>query len=143
MEEGALGYAPGSRTRPGGSEVPERTEEREDEDVETEDEDLDELEPTAEDLDDAATPADPEGDADVESIQEVLEKQEARDDEDEADDEEPVPPTATAKGDDRLEPVDARVVPMQATEFVCKNCYLVKHRSQLADKRRMFCRDCA
>lgn len=123
--------------------MPERTEEREDEDVETEDEDLDELEPTAEDLDDAATPADPEGDADVESIQEVLEKQEARDDEDEADDEEPVPPTATAKGDDRLEPVDARVVPMQATEFVCKNCYLVKHRSQLADKRRMFCRDCA
>jgi hypothetical protein len=123
--------------------VAERTEEREEEDVEVEEEDLDDVEPTEEDLEDAATPpADPEGDADVESIQEVLEKQEARDDEDEAEDEEPIPPTA-AKGDDRLEPVDARVVPMQATEFVCKNCYLVKHRSQLADKRRMFCRDCA
>jgi Domain of unknown function (DUF4193) len=123
--------------------VPERTEEREDEDVETEEENLDDLEPTEEELEDAATPADPEGEADVESIQEVLEKQEARDDEDEAEDEEPVRPAAAAKGDDRLEPVDARVVPMQTTEFVCKNCYLVKHRSQLADKRRMFCRDCA
>jgi Domain of unknown function (DUF4193) len=122
--------------------VPERTEEREDEDVEVE-ADLDDIEPTEEDLEDAAPPADPVGEADVESIQEVLEKQEARDDEDEAEDDEPVPATAAAKGDDRIEPIDARVVPIQSTEFVCKNCYLVKHRSQLADKRRMFCRDCA
>ena len=119
----------------------ERTEEREDEDVGS-DQELDELEPTEEDLEDAATPPDPAG-ADVESIQEVLEKQEARDDEDEADEDEPVVPISTAKGDDRLEPIEARVVPIQSTEFVCKNCYLVKHRSQLADKRRMFCRDCA
>lgn len=116
----------------------ERTEEREDDDVGT-DQELDELEPTEEDLDEAATPAA----ADVESIHEVLEKQEARDDEDEADEEEPVVPVSTTKADDRLEPIEARVVPIQATEFVCKNCYLVKHRSQLADKRRMFCRDCA
>ncbi len=121
----------------------ERTEEREDEDV-VADEDLDELEPTEEDLADAAaTPADPAV-ADVESIHEVLEKQEARDDEDDADEEEPVVAVATTtKGDDRLEPIETRVVPIQSTEFVCKNCYLVKHRSQLADKRRMFCRDCA
>ena len=116
----------------------ERTEEREDDDVGT-DQELDELEPTEEDLDEAATPAA----TDVESIHEVLEKQEARDDEDEADEEEPVAPISTTKADDRLEPIEARVVPIQATEFVCKNCYLVKHRSQLADKRRMFCRDCA
>jgi hypothetical protein len=118
--------------------VAERTEEREDDDTGTNQE-LDELEPTEEDLDDAATPAA----ADVESIHEVLEKQEARDDEDEADEEEPVVPISTTKTDDRIEPIEARVVPIQATEFVCKNCYLVKHRSQLADKRRMFCRDCA
>ena len=116
----------------------ERTEEREDDDVGT-DQELDELEPTEEALDEAATPAA----ADVESIHEVLEKQEARDDEDEADEEEPVVPISTTKTDDRLEPIEARVVPIQSTEFVCKNCYLVKHRSQLADKRRMFCRDCA
>jgi hypothetical protein len=120
--------------------VAERTEEREDDDVGTDD-DLDDVEPTEEDIEDAATTADPAA-ADVESIHEVLEKQEARDDEDEADDE-PVVPVATPKGDDRLEPIEARVVPIQSTEFVCKNCYLVKHRSQLADKRRMFCRDCA
>lgn len=27
-------------------------------------------------------------------------------------------------------------------EFVCKSCFLVKHRSQLADPRRRLCRDC-
>jgi hypothetical protein len=26
---------------------------------------------------------------------------------------------------------------------VCKRCFLVKHRSQLADKKRTLCRDCA
>jgi hypothetical protein len=120
--------------------VAERTEEREDEDVNV-DEDPDDVEPTEEDLEDAATATpDPAG-ADVESIHEVLEKQEARNEEDEAE-EEPAP-TVTAARDDRIEPLDARVVPIQSTEFVCKNCYLVKHRSQLADKRRMFCRDCA
>ncbi|HEV2950887.1 MAG TPA: hypothetical protein VGZ51_02195, partial [Actinomycetota bacterium] len=56
--------------------VAERTEEREDEDVEAE-ESLDDVEPTEEDLEDAAATPDPAG-ADVESIHEVLEKQEAR-----------------------------------------------------------------
>ena len=27
-------------------------------------------------------------------------------------------------------------------EFVCNNCFLVKRMTQLADKRRKFCRDC-
>jgi len=121
--------------------VAERTEEREDDEAGT-DQELDDLEPTEEDIEDAATTVDPPT-ADVESIHEVLEKQEARDDEDEADEDEPVVPIATTKVDDRLEPIETRVVPIQSTEFVCKNCYLVKHRSQLADKRRMFCRDCA
>ncbi|HEX2030713.1 MAG TPA: DUF4193 family protein [Actinomycetota bacterium] len=44
---------------------------------------------------------------------------------------------------DRVEPLAVKVVPQQPTEFVCKKCFLVKHRSQLADKKRMFCRDCA
>jgi hypothetical protein len=138
-----LESAAGSRIPNPEEQVPERTEERED-DVGT-NEGLDDLEPTEEDIEDAATttdPADPAA-ADVESIHEVLEKQEARDEEDEAEDDEPVVPVATPKADDRLEPIEARVVPIQSTEFVCKNCYLVKHRSQLADKRRMLCRDCA
>jgi len=45
--------------------------------------------------------------------------------------------------DDRAEAIDSKVVPMQETEFMCKRCFLVKHRSQLADKKKMLCRDCA
>jgi hypothetical protein len=48
----------------------------------------------------------------------------------------------TSRADERVEPLAVKVVPQQPTEFVCKSCYLVKHRSQLADKRKMFCRDC-
>jgi hypothetical protein len=51
--------------------------------------------------------------------------------------------TALAPGAaERVEPLSVKVVPQQPTEFVCKKCFLVKHRSQLADKKRMFCRDC-
>jgi hypothetical protein len=46
-------------------------------------------------------------------------------------------------GSDRVEALPVKVVPQQPTEFTCKKCFLVKHRSQLADKRRMICRDCA
>ena len=71
----------------------------------------------------------------------MLVKQEARAEEEEAEDEDEAAVALTR--DERLEPLDARVVPMQTTEFVCKRCFLVKHRSQLADKKRTLCRDCA
>jgi hypothetical protein len=45
--------------------------------------------------------------------------------------------------DERIETLSVKVVPQQPTEFTCRKCYLVKHRSQLADKKRMLCRDCA
>lgn len=41
------------------------------------------------------------------------------------------------------ERLPGKVAPKQQTEFVCKNCRLIKHQSQLADKRRGYCRDCA
>ena len=110
-------------------------------------EDLDDLEPSEADLEEAATgaeptePADPAATAEVESIQDLLVKQEARAEEEEAEDDDETAVALTR--DERLEPLDTRVVPMQATEFVCKKCFLVKHRSQLADKKRMLCRDCA
>lgn len=108
------------------------------------DDDLDDVEPTEADLEEAAVPVDPAApratdSAEVESIQELLVKQEALAEE-EAEEEEGA--VALAR-DERLEPVETRVVPIQATEFVCKKCFLVKHRSQLADKKRMLCRDCA
>jgi Domain of unknown function (DUF4193) len=106
-------------------------------------EELDDAEePSPEDLEDATVPPDPATGGDVESIQELLVKQEAADEAAEEEDEEPV--IALTK-EERLttEPGESRVVPMQETEFMCKRCFLVKHRSQLADKKRMLCRDCA
>jgi hypothetical protein len=113
-----------------------------DEEVALDDEEaLEELEPTPEEIAEATVPPEP-GLENVESIQDLLAKQEtAEGAEEAADDDEVVTPASTR--DERLEPLDARVVPMQETEFMCKNCYLVKHRSQLADKRKMLCRDCA
>ena len=37
--------------------------------------------------------------------------------------------------------VDAQV--QRPDEFVCQNCFMVKRTSQLANKRKMICRDCA
>jgi hypothetical protein len=55
--------------------------------------------------------------------------------EDEPDDEEPT------DVEDRAEMTE-RVLPKQPDEFVCRSCFLVKHPSQLADKKKMLCRDC-
>ena len=106
------------------------------------DEDLDDLEPSEEDLEStAAVPGPADAVEDPESLQELLVKQEAT--EDEAPEEEDEPILVSMSTEERAEPLDARVVPMQASEFVCSNCFLVKHRSQLADKKKMLCRDCA
>jgi hypothetical protein len=114
----------------------------EDEEVVDDEEEIEDLEPTADDLVEATTPPDPAA-AEVESIQDLLVKQEARSEQAEAPDEEDETLAATSAKGERLEPVDTKVVPIQSTEFVCKRCYLVKHRSQLADKKKMLCRDCA
>jgi len=114
----------------------------EDEGIALDDEDLADVEPTPEELAEATVPPEP-GLENVESIQDLLAKQETKEGEQEAAEEEEEVASATTTRDERLEPLDARVVPMQETEFMCTNCYLVKHRSQLADKRKMLCRDCA
>ncbi|MDQ6716075.1 MAG: DUF4193 domain-containing protein [Actinomycetota bacterium] len=43
------------------------------------------------------------------------------------------------------EELSVRVLPRQADEFTCSQCFLVHHRSQLAKKvgGQMVCRDCA
>lgn len=105
-------------------------------------EDSDDVEPSEADLADATVPPDPATGGDVESIQELLVKQEAADEADSDEEEEAV--IALTK-EERLaaDPAESRVVPIQETEFVCKRCFLVRHRSQLADKKRTLCRDCA
>lgn len=41
-----------------------------------------------------------------------------------------------------VDPPPAKLTPVKAHEFVCARCRLVKKRSQLADPKRMLCRDC-
>ena len=43
------------------------------------------------------------------------------------------------------EELSVRVLPRQADEFTCSNCFLVHHRSQLASEKNgnPICRDCA
>lgn len=121
--------------------APDEIEEPVDDDIAELDEDLEEIEPTEAELADAVVPPEPPT-AEVESIQELLTKQEARAEEEEAE-EEDESILALAREEKLGEPLEARVVPIQAIEFVCKRCFLVKHRSQLKDKKKMLCRDCA
>jgi hypothetical protein len=102
-----------------------------------EDEELDE---EAEDLDGEAPAAAPAGEEEVESIQDLLVKQEARAEEQEETEDSVLNLT---RDELREESVAVRVVPPQPNEFTCRKCYLVKHRSQLKDKAKMLCRDCA
>ena len=74
----------------------------------------------------------------VESIQDILVKQEAREEGEEEDES-----VLSLGREERLEPLAVKVVPPQPTEFICSNCFLVKHRSQLKDKAKVLCRDCA
>jgi len=43
------------------------------------------------------------------------------------------------------EELSVQVVPRQSDEFTCSSCFLVHHRSQLAEesKGQLICRDCA
>ena len=44
--------------------------------------------------------------------------------------------------DDRGEG-STKIVPRRPGEFLCSSCFLVLPRHQLADEKRMLCRDCA
>ncbi|HEV2362366.1 MAG TPA: DUF4193 family protein [Acidimicrobiales bacterium] len=74
-------------------------------------------------------------DDDVEASLDVILKERlvVVDDEDDEDD--------TPDSEDRADGTQ-RVLPKQPGEFVCQSCFLVKHQGQLADEKRMLCRDC-
>ncbi len=80
------------------------------------------------------------GGEEVESIQDLLVKQEAREEQEEEAEDSVLNLT---RDDVRDESVAVKVVPPQPNEFTCRKCYLVKHRSQLKDATKMLCRDCA
>lgn len=92
-------------------------------------------------------PAEEEAESDEvapDQVESSLEEMLAKKDEGEAPPEEEAEDESmlTLERGEPVETVSVKVVPQQPTEFVCKSCFLVKHRSQLADKKRMFCRDC-
>lgn len=77
-------------------------------------------------------------DDDVEASLDVILKERlvVADDEEEDEEEEEVPDS-----EDRAEG-GLRVLPKQPGEFVCRSCFLVKSETQLADRKRLLCRDC-
>ena len=104
-----------------------------------EDEELEEAPEEGEEEPAPAAAPEPEEGGVESSLEELLAKREARPAEEEEEDD---PILATGR-EERMEPLAVKVVPPSDKEFVCKNCHLVKHRSQLKDRSRMLCRDCA
>ncbi|HEV3280937.1 MAG TPA: DUF4193 family protein [Acidimicrobiales bacterium] len=120
----------------------------EDEDVVLADEEVDEVVDEIVEVPEAGTKApakageeadeeeeDEPEDEDVEAsldtiLKERLVVEEVEDDED--------PPEPEDRTGDGVE----RVLPKQPGEFVCRSCFLVKHPNQLADRKKMVCRDC-
>lgn len=76
------------------------------------------------------------------SLEELLQRKDRRAATDEEDDEEALL-EAMDEREGRSESLTVKVIPPQPTEFTCRGCFLLKHRSQLADKRKNLCRDCA
>lgn len=85
-----------------------------------------------EDEDDGAPAADEEA-----SLEEFVSKAKETTDTDEEEDS-----LLDLTREERLESLSIRAAPKQANEFVCASCRLVKHESQLADPKRVLCRDC-
>jgi hypothetical protein len=85
------------------------------------------------DLDEELHPDDVEEPLDV-LLQERTAKATLEDDEEEVEEEEV---DADERGDG-----PTRIVPRRPGEFLCTSCFLVLPRNQLADEKRMLCRDC-
>ncbi len=100
-----------------------------------------ELTPMATDYD---APRKNEEDQDQESIEELKtrrhDKNSGKVDEDEA---EAAESFELPGADLSHEELAVEVKPKQSDEFTCMSCFLVRHRSQLADEKAMICHDCA
>jgi formylmethanofuran dehydrogenase subunit E len=109
--------------------------------LEDEEEELPDVEED-EDDDDADAEPDLEEEPAEASLDEILAKKpEERAGAEEEEDEESI---LSLGREERIETLTVKVIPPDPQkEFTCRKCYLVKHRSQLADKKRMYCRDCA
>ena len=111
------------------------------EDAEGDDEEVDL--PDEDGEDDDALP-EHEGEDEQASLDELIAQREAgRRGADDADDDGDIMALASERDEPVLEALPAKVAPIRdQKEFVCKSCYLVKPRVQLADEKREYCRDC-
>lgn len=76
-----------------------------------------------------------------ESLDELIAKKSSEDD---AQDDSEDDTVLTLEPEERVGgSLPSNVKPQQSSEFTCRNCFLVKSKSQLADRKRMLCRDCA
>ena len=97
-----------------------------------------------EDEEAALAPDDDDEESDEASLEELLaERASARRSGDEAEEEDDIMALASEKDTPATTVLPSKVIPVKdEQEFVCKSCHLVKARSQLADEKRMYCRDC-
>ena len=111
------------------------------EDAEVDDEEVDL--PEEDEEEDAALP-DEEEEGSQASLDELIAQRAAgRRGGDDADDDSDIMALASEPDEPVLEALPAKVAPIRdQKEFVCKSCYLVKPRVQLADAKREYCRDC-
>ena len=79
------------------------------------------------------------------SLEEFLQRRErgGRARTEDADDEEALLDAIDEREGRGAESLTVKVVPEQPDEFTCRRCFLVKHRTQLKDRRKMLCADCA
>lgn len=97
---------------------------------------------TDDDTDDEPVVAD--GDADADEALEDLEAEELQLMDDEASEALLVDEAAELRAIRREElTMNVEAAAKQSDEFVCQSCFLVKRSSQLANRRKMICRDCA
>jgi hypothetical protein len=127
------------------AELPEDLEDEEDEDLEDAELDEDEIEE-----EEAALASDDDDDDEEDgatSLDELLAQRAAArrgsDDSDDDDDIMALSSESVEVDTTVAEPIPVKVAPVKETkEFVCRSCFLVKSKSQLADADKVLCRDC-
>jgi hypothetical protein len=111
-----------------------------------ESEDLSEADADELEEEEAALATDDEDEeSDEASLEELLaQRAAARRGPDETEEDDDIMALSSEKDTPATTALPSKVIPIKdQQEFVCKSCYLVKARSQLADEKRMYCRDCA
>ena len=98
-----------------------------------------------EDEEEESEPASSDEEAVETSLEEFLQRKERRAPAptEETDEEEALLEAMEEREGRGTETLTVKVVPEQPNEFTCRSCFLVKHRSQLKDAKRMLCLDCA